>query len=351
MPAGAADGGNSKVKLLAQAATGSGTPGTVFSGAGADGVDAVAGLSGADDDDAGEIVASLASVSLTKSATVADPFGGTQPVPGAIITYTIAAAVTGSGSATGLRVSDTFPTSTTYVANSLTLDGSALTDGTDSDAGEASADSHRRRPRRPGSRHNAHSFVPSYDRKLRNNKMFKRLILVISISFAAFLALPAHAEEIQLKGDVKVVRTIEEGGVSREELLPPDRVVPGDRLVFTTHFHNTSAEPAKDFVVTNPLPAAVMLAKDGDFDVSVDGGQTFAPLRSADGGRRGGNAARSSSRRRHAYSMDDPPHRTRGTRGNQLLRRGSLANRELERRHRLAGGSEYQRARRWDQIS
>ncbi|WP_305096353.1 hypothetical protein [Croceibacterium aestuarii] len=117
--------------------------------------------------------------------------------------------------------------------------------------------------------------------------MFKRLILVISISFAAFLALPAHAEEIQLKGDVKVVRTIEEGGVSREERLPPDRVVPGDRLVFTTHFHNTSAEPANDFVVTNPLPVAVMLAKDGDFDVSVDGGQTFgrlAALTVVDGG-------------------------------------------------------------------
>ena len=137
VPGGVADGANSKVKLLAEATTGTGTPGTVFTGAGIDGVGAVVGLSGADDDDIGQVVASLASVSLTKSATVADPFGGTQPVPGAIVTYTIAAAVAGSGSVTGLQVTDAFPDSTTYVDNSLTLEGSALTDAADSDAGAA----------------------------------------------------------------------------------------------------------------------------------------------------------------------------------------------------------------------
>ena len=108
--------------------------------------------------------------------------------------------------------------------------------------------------------------------------MLRQILAAISILLAAMLAIPAHAQEVELKGDVKVIHTVEESGVSREERLAPDRVVPGDRLAFTTHFHNTSTEPAQDFVVTNPLPAAVMLAQNGDFDVSVDGGQTFAPL-------------------------------------------------------------------------
>lgn len=138
-PGGTTDGQSSQVRLLAEAVTGIGTPGTLFAGAGEDGVDAVVGSSGADDDDVGALISSLATVSLVKSAVIADPFGGSQPVPGAIVTFTLAATVVGSGSINDLLITDSIPSSTTYAPGTLTLDSAGLTDATDTDAGEASA--------------------------------------------------------------------------------------------------------------------------------------------------------------------------------------------------------------------
>ena len=139
LPGTATDGQSSQVKLTAAALTGTGTPGTAFAGQGASGGDAVVGASGATDSALDAMIASLANVSLVKSAIVADPFGGSQPVPGAVITYTLVASVTGTGEAAGLTISDVIPAGTSYEANSLKLDTSALTDATDSDPGNASA--------------------------------------------------------------------------------------------------------------------------------------------------------------------------------------------------------------------
>ena len=139
LPTGATDGQTSQVRLTADAVTGTGTPGTVFTGQGAGGGDAVVGASGASDNAADQMIASLATVALVKSATVVDPFGGSQPVPGAVITYTLVATVSGSGQAEGLHVTDVIPTGTTYQVSTLKLDGSALSDATDADAGVASA--------------------------------------------------------------------------------------------------------------------------------------------------------------------------------------------------------------------
>lgn len=112
--------------------------------------------------------------------------------------------------------------------------------------------------------------------------MLNRIILSLSLALAAPLAATsAHAQDkpaVSLSGDVKVVRSVEENGATRTVLEAPDKVIPGDRLVFSTSYHNTSANVVEDFVVTNPLPAPVALAEDGQFDVSVDGGKTFGSL-------------------------------------------------------------------------
>jgi uncharacterized repeat protein (TIGR01451 family) len=139
IPAGATDGQTSQLQLTAEAVTGTGTPGTAFAGQGQGGGDAVVGSSGANDVDAASIVASTVSVSLTKSAAIADPFGGNQSVPGAVVTYTLVASVTGSGPASDLRITDVIPTGTTYQAGTLTLAGGPLSDAADSDAGKASS--------------------------------------------------------------------------------------------------------------------------------------------------------------------------------------------------------------------
>ena len=133
------DGQESTVDLLAEAVTGTGTPGTVFAAQGVDGGDAIVGGNGADDNATGSIIIGITSVDLVKSATVSDPWGGTSAVPGAVVSYTITANVTGRGTVSDLVIADLFPAGTTYAAGTLTLDAAGLTDAADTDAGESSA--------------------------------------------------------------------------------------------------------------------------------------------------------------------------------------------------------------------
>ena len=74
----------------------------------------------------------------SRARPCADPFGGTTAVPGATITYTLVATVSGSGSLANLAIGDAIPAGSTYKAGSITLDGAALTDLADGDAGEIS---------------------------------------------------------------------------------------------------------------------------------------------------------------------------------------------------------------------
>ena len=135
-PSGLANADLSKINLLAEAVTGTGVPGKVFAGEGVDGSDAVAGTTGADADADGSLVARVVSVALVKSATVLDPFGGDEVLPGAVVTYTITATVTGSGDVANLVVSDIIPDGTTYQPGTLALGTTGLTDATDTDAGK-----------------------------------------------------------------------------------------------------------------------------------------------------------------------------------------------------------------------
>lgn len=140
VPGAAAPDATSKVQLGAAAITGTGAPGTLFAGAGVNGGDAVTGASGALASAQGTLSVTRVLVNLAKSAVVTDPFGGARPVPAAIITYTITASVTGAGTVTGLSVTDAIPAGTTYRPGTLTLEGAALTDGADADAGQAGAE-------------------------------------------------------------------------------------------------------------------------------------------------------------------------------------------------------------------
>ncbi|HQS68611.1 MAG: hypothetical protein B7Y36_04040 [Novosphingobium sp. 28-62-57] len=138
-PSGTTDGLAGQVRVTAQALTGAGTPGTSFAGLGQGGGDAVVGATTANANALGALIASSASVALVKSFTIVDPFGGAKPVPGAVVTFTIAATASGSGAVNDLHVIDAIPAGTTYVANSVALGGTALTDAADGDAGVASA--------------------------------------------------------------------------------------------------------------------------------------------------------------------------------------------------------------------
>lgn len=139
IPGAVSNGQIGRTQLTATSATGSGAPGDVFAGQGDGGVDAVVGASGGSDIDTGEYVVADVQLNVVKSVLIADPFGGTEPVPGATLTYTIAIEVTNAGTATGAVFSDPIPTNTTYVASTISLNGGALSDAADADAGELDA--------------------------------------------------------------------------------------------------------------------------------------------------------------------------------------------------------------------
>ena len=136
IPTGLANGDVGRTQLTAQASTGTGAPGTVFAGQGVGGVDAVVGTSGASQVGTGNYVIAGLQLAAVKSQSVVDQFGGTRPVPGARINYQIVITPTGTGTATGTVFNDAIPANTTYVAGSLQLNGGALTDGADADAGQ-----------------------------------------------------------------------------------------------------------------------------------------------------------------------------------------------------------------------
>ena len=74
---------------------------------------------------------------LSRAQSVADPFGGSETVPGAIMTYTLVATVTGSGTLTIWRSAiRSRPTQPIRPARIDPADGCAMTDATDADAGE-----------------------------------------------------------------------------------------------------------------------------------------------------------------------------------------------------------------------
>ncbi len=138
IPAALLDGSLGAAQLGATSTTGSGAPGTVIAGGGDGGaIDAIVGPGGAQDDAQGTYQVSSVQLQIAKSSSVADPFGGAQPLPGATITYTLVVTVTGSGNADNVVVADPIPANTTYVAGSMTLNAGALTDASDAPTDDA----------------------------------------------------------------------------------------------------------------------------------------------------------------------------------------------------------------------
>jgi uncharacterized repeat protein (TIGR01451 family) len=140
IPSGYGDGDRGDVQVTAQSLTPGAAgrlPGTLLTGAGAGGLDAVVGTSLAESQATAAYVVATVTVSLTKTIhRIADLAGGDRPSTGARVTYRIQVDVSGSGIAQGLMVSDPNPTDMTYVAGSLLLDGVALTDAADGDIGD-----------------------------------------------------------------------------------------------------------------------------------------------------------------------------------------------------------------------
>lgn len=127
-----------KLIVATRAVTGSGTPGTGYTGQGDDGCDAMVGATTAFAEASVTLTIAAGdpeSVSVFKSQSVTAPNGSADPVRGAIVTYTLESRFGGSGAFRDARLADLIPVGTAYVPGSLRLDGAALTDADGDDSG------------------------------------------------------------------------------------------------------------------------------------------------------------------------------------------------------------------------
>lgn len=136
IPTGLANGQRGRSNLAATSLTGTGTPGQVYPGGSAPGVDAIVGNSGGDGDATGEYVIGDVALGIVLSQQVADPYGGDSAVPGSTITYTSVVTPSGSSTAGASVWSNQVPAWTTYVPGSLRWNGTPLSDAADADAGQ-----------------------------------------------------------------------------------------------------------------------------------------------------------------------------------------------------------------------
>ncbi len=95
----------------------------------------------------------------------------------------------------------------------------------------------------------------------------------------------AHAQEtLDVRSTVQKEETVvSDTGESETRLVPAERVVPGDKVVYTTTFTNRGDAPADNVVITNPIDESLTYIAGSVFgagmtiEFSADGGQTFGP--------------------------------------------------------------------------
>jgi len=113
----------------------------------------------------------------------------------------------------------------------------------------------------------------------------KRIIFTAVLGLSVLAMHPAQAaaqasSAVTLSSEIMLVKTVLENGTEKKSYVEPKVVVPGDQLLFAVNYRNNGSAVVEGFVLTNPLPSAVMLASDsaGKLEVSVDGGKTWGKL-------------------------------------------------------------------------
>ena len=108
--------------------------------------------------------------------------------------------------------------------------------------------------------------------------MFK-FLLALLVLFAPGIAFAA--DSVALSSMVFVEKTIADAdGKAKITLHEPKVVTPGDRLIFILNYQNRGSSAANNFIVTNPLPSAVVYqgTADASAEVSIDGGKIWGAL-------------------------------------------------------------------------
>lgn len=88
--------------------------------------------------------------------------------------------------------------------------------------------------------------------------MYKRYITFVAILLLATAGLRAQdapLNPVQLEVEAqKVLTIVESDGSRRTELVPVDRVLPGETVAYTIRYSNPGERPADNVVINNPVP-------------------------------------------------------------------------------------------------
>lgn len=120
---------------------------------------------------------------------------------------------------------------------------------------------------------------------VKGNDM-KNYLSTVLVLIASLGAMPAMSQEegyLNVRTIVqKVEVTVTDTGETERRLVPAATVVPGDDVVYTITFTNTSDEIAENIVITNPLAGELTYVEGSAFgpgttiEFSVDGGVSYA---------------------------------------------------------------------------
>ena len=117
----------------------------------------------------------------------------------------------------------------------------------------------------------------------------KNVNSAVITGFIAVLLLAAPVQvnaakgHIEIRNEVRKVETfLNKKGVKQQREVEATKVTPGDELLYTIYFKNTSKDATSNIVINNPVPKN-MVYKNGsafgsgtDITFSVDGGKKFA---------------------------------------------------------------------------
>jgi len=113
------------------------------------------------------------------------------------------------------------------------------------------------------------------------------MVFCVLTLMALFICAPSlyagNSGQITLESKAKIEKLVfNEEGMQELKSLPADRVVPGDKVIFSNNYENITKSPVEKVVITNPVPehmiyrAGTARGKGTIISFSVDKGQTYA---------------------------------------------------------------------------
>lgn len=105
---------------------------------------------------------------------------------------------------------------------------------------------------------------------------------IIAVSCFGHTALAQAEGKIELNAVAEVEKEVfNEEGKKVTKRFPADKVIPGDKVIYTIYYTNASKDTADDVFITNPIPEH-MIYSDGTatgentrITFSIDGGKRF----------------------------------------------------------------------------